>query len=408
MFDNIGNTSLDKRTLLVFDWSNLLFRSLFLHQMFSGHGTTYASKEEISSFIFKFCQDVLSLIKMFGQDSMLPQVLICCDSKDAWRKSILPTTDSAAGYKSNREKDPNIEWDSVYEASDNLLRIFQKKIGCTVATYEHAEADDLICMTKETVMSQFPNYNVIIVSADADLRQLLTFNKDTHQYCIVYNTTTRPKSKTRRLYVQQEFKDWLEEPDKVDIFFDNFDTSKNYVKSLLENNGSIELYVENPNEIVLSKLFCGDTSDVVPSMYSYYKNGKQSRITPSKYKKITEMLNITDVPSLLENIQALPGAVEKVCKISPTDVDFKERVLFQRKLVELNSTLFPSEIAEYKDTISYMIRNGVPVKQGTSLRAVDILKGTDYEGADKKKAIVADVLKDLDKITVNIGSKPLF
>ena len=95
---------------------------------------------------------------------------------------------------------------------------------------------------------------------------------------------------------------------------------------MLENNGSIELYVENPNEIVLSKLFCGDTSDVVPSMYSYYKNGKQSRITPSKYKKITEMLNITDVPSLLENIQALPGAVEKVCKISPTDVDFKEQL----------------------------------------------------------------------------------
>jgi hypothetical protein len=120
------------------------------------------------------------------------------------------------------------------------------------------------------------------------------------------------------------------------------------------------------------------------------------------------MLNITDVKSLLENVVNLPGAVEKVCKISPTDVDFNERVLSQRRLVELDSKLFPKEIAEYKDTITYMIRNSEPIKRGTSLRAVDVLKGTAYETADKKNAIVADVIKDLNQLTVSVGNKPLF
>ena len=409
-----STTTGNKKILLVFDWSNLFFRSLFLHQMFSGRGsaTTYACKEDVDSFIFKFCQDVLALVKIFSNEGVAgissPQILICCDSKDAWRKSILPADDEGNGYKSNREKDPNIEWDTVYEASDGLLDILRKKVGCTVAITDHAEADDLICMVKESVATEFPDYNIIIVSADADLRQLLSFDPVTHQFCIVYNTTTRPKSKTRRLYVPEGFNAWLSEPDNVDIFFSNFDASKTYMKSVLENNGAIEPYVENASEIVLSKLFCGDSSDMVPAMYSYYKNGKQARITPAKYKKIVEMLNIKDVPSLLENVARLPGVIEKVCKVIPSDVDFNERVLFQRRLVELNSSLFPEEIASYKDAIKYMIRNGEPVKAGVSLRAQDILKGTLYEGADKKKALAADVIKDLDKITINVGNKPLF
>jgi hypothetical protein len=180
------------------------------------------------------------------------------------------------------------------------------------------------------------------------------------------------------------------------------------MKGILANNGAIELYVENPNEIVLSKLFCGDTSDMVPSMYSFYKNGKLSRITPAKYKKITEMLQITDVKSLLDNISNIPGAVEKVCKVSPTDVDFNERIHRQRLLVELNSKLFPEHISEYGDTIEYMIRNGEPIKNGVSLRAQDVLKDTLYEGTDKKKALEADVFKDLEKISINAGLKPLF
>lgn len=39
-----------------------------------------------------------------------------------------------------------------------------------VAKVEHCEADDIAAMCKEIVFEKYPNYNVIIVSADADIR----------------------------------------------------------------------------------------------------------------------------------------------------------------------------------------------------------------------------------------------
>ena len=36
-----------------------------------------------------------------------------------------------------------------------------------------------------------------------------------------------------------------------------------------------------------------------------------------------------------------------------------------------------------------------------NMKAADILKGTEYENADKKKAIMADVFKDINKYGLN-------
>ena len=60
-------------------------------------------------------------------------------------------------------------------------------------------------MCTELVKYEYPEYNTIIVSADADLRQLISFDKDTHQYCVVYNTTGKGKGKAnkRSIYAQK-------------------------------------------------------------------------------------------------------------------------------------------------------------------------------------------------------------
>ncbi len=34
---------------------------------------------------------------------------------------------------------------------------------------DHCEADDIAAMCKETVFEKYPDYNIIIVSADADM-----------------------------------------------------------------------------------------------------------------------------------------------------------------------------------------------------------------------------------------------
>jgi hypothetical protein len=47
--------------------------------------------------------------------------------------------------------------------------------------------------------------------------------------------------------------------------------------------------------------------------------------------------------------------LEKICKKEVNDINIHERLMRQRTLVELNSSLFPQNIRDYKDTIDYMV-----------------------------------------------------
>lgn len=391
------NTAM-KKNILVIDWSNIFFRTLYMHQIIGGPKTSenYTRKEDLVSFGHKLCVDVLSIINTFRPDF----VVIATDSEGAWRKQLLMNPDGTTDYKKGREKDPNINWEALYNVSNQIREILREKVTAIVASCEHAEADDIVALIKETVwQSQDMPHNMIVISADADLRQLIEFDEQTHQFCIVYNITTRPKTKTRRLYVPAGFMEWLTNT-TTDIFFSNYDPMQQMMKNIIEQNKQIEPFLENPNEIVLSKIFCGDDSDAVPSVYNYYRNGRAQRVTPAKYKKICEMLNITDTASLIQQTPNLSQVIEKVCKIRPDDVDFDERILRQRRLVELDSKLFPKEIADYRETIHYMLEmNPGTVHTYCPFRAQDILKGSDFEGGDKREALEAEVFRDFERMT---------
>ena len=142
--------------------------------------------------------------------------------------------------------------------------------------------------TNNVIFEKYHDYNLIIVSADADLRQLIDFDSLTNQYCMVYNTIVKGKTGKRFLYITQEMQNWLDTEDQVDIFFSNVDESKQYIKDIIAQNIKIGIEVENPNEVLLHKIFCGDDGDCVPSFYSWVHNGKNVRITPAKERKIRE------------------------------------------------------------------------------------------------------------------------
>src|SRR5574344_971941 len=189
---------IQKKILLVLDWSNLMFRSLYMTQLF-GQNINYNNQEDINSFIAKFTTDVLYLLKTFSPNN----VILATDSIHAWRKDIL---NGDNGYKSNRKKDEYYNWDNIFKASDDLLNIFKSK-GITVAKCNHAEADDMTAICKEIIFDNYKDWNIIIVSADADISQLIDFNPETNQYCLVYNTIAN-KNKKRNLYVTQDFLKW--------------------------------------------------------------------------------------------------------------------------------------------------------------------------------------------------------
>lgn len=375
------------KILLCLDWSNILFRSLFINQLY-GAKATYDNIEDCQSFIYKFATDVCAIINIFKPNN----VILLTDSQHAWRKDVLPGED---GYKSNRQRQDGVNWDNIFKCSDDLKEIFHKA-GCHIAEYEHSEADDMAALCKEVVFEKYHDYNIIIVSADADLRQLIDFDPLTNQYCAVYNTIVKGKTGKRFLYITQEMKDWIEKREEVDIFFSNVDESKQYIKDIISQNAKIDIEVENPNEILLHKIFCGDDGDCVPSFYSWIHNGKTVRITPAKERKIRDTLGIKTIGDLIKATDNLKPLIESIAKKDVNDININERLNRQRILVELNSSLFPETIQSYKDTIDYMIQmehDGV----FAGLKATNILKGTDYENANKPKALTASVFKDMEK-----------
>ena len=100
----------------------------------------------------------------------------------------------------------------------------------------------------------------------------------------------------------------------------------------------------------------------------------------------------------MNNKNRLQEAFEKVYKREIDDLDFDARLNRQRTLVELNSKLFPEYIRDYRDSIRYMLKE-TPVTVFQNLKAQEMMKGTEYEGMDKKRALEADVFKDFDRMT---------
>lgn len=375
------------KTILCLDWSNILFRSLFINQLY-GTKMTYDNIEDCQSFIYKFATDVCSIINIFKPNN----VILLTDSQHAWRKDVLPGED---GYKSNRQKQEGVNWDNIFKCSDDLKQLF-KNAGCHVAEYDHSEADDMAALCKEVIFEKYHDYNLIIVSADADLRQLIDFDPLTNQYCAVYNTIVKGKTGKRFLYITQEMQDWLDKEDQVDIFFSNVDLTKQYIKDIVSQNAKIGIEIENPNEVLLHKIFCGDDGDCVPSFYSWIHNGKSVRITPAKERKIRETLGIKTIHDLLQAKDNLKPLIESVAKKDVNDININERLQRQRTLVELNSSLFPKDIQSYKDTIDYMIQS-TGETLFTNMKAANILKGSEYENSNKPKALTASVFKDMEK-----------
>ena len=384
------------KTILCLDWSNILFRSLFINQLY-GTKMTYDNIEDCQSFIYKFATDVCSIINIFKPNN----VILLTDSQHAWRKDVLPGED---GYKSNRQKQEGVNWDNIFKCSDDLKQLF-KNAGCHVAEYEHSEADDMAALCKEVIFEKYHDYNLIIVSADADLRQLIDFDPLTNQYCAVYNTIVKGKTGKRFLYITQEMQNWLDKEDQVDIFFSNVDESKQYIKDIIAQNVKIGIEIENPNEILLHKIFCGDDGDCVPSFYSWIHNGKSVRITPAKERKIRETLGIKTIADLIQAKDNLKPLIESVAKKEVNDININERLQRQRILVELNSSLFPKDIQSYKDTIDYMVQStGDTIF--ANMKAANILKGSEYENSNKPKALTASVFKDMEKY--GLTSIPIF
>jgi hypothetical protein len=109
------------------------------------------------------------------------QIVVCCDSKNSWRKDWFPY------YKASRKKareDSAINWKIVFESIDTIKQELDEHFPYKVVYGDRAEADDVIAVVVKylqeneldgNVLDQQPQ-KIMIVSADKDFKQLQSYN----------------------------------------------------------------------------------------------------------------------------------------------------------------------------------------------------------------------------------------
>ena len=387
---------------MIIDFNNFAMRSLFTCKFMEPDKPikNFSTKYECDILARKITMDICKVIRTFCPD----RVIISCDSKDPWRKDLYKDIDGME-YKGTRGKDDDKDWNNIYSTIDKLKAIY-KKSGFIVTAINHTEADDIATMWKEYMFSM--NEDVVIVSSDMDWVQLVSKNND--NVCVCYNPIANNKSQ-KKLYVSQEIYDWIHTPDSTDIFFRNVNKTRKTLKTVMISDPKITFDIIDPDRVLLNKIMTGDVSDNVPSFWHYYRNGRKQNVTELKAKHVFEALDIHNVNDLIASNEKmmLKDVLEKEMK-HDIDVDFNQRLDRQRKLVELKSSQFPSDIVNMFHEFVIPTYNDFHVNTAT-VKMNDVLSNTEFEDKDyetNKNGKLNSVFDDLNALSKFSNSGSLF
>lgn len=149
---------------LMIDCHNLIFRVLFV--AVSQSKKFHEDINETGYYYWKylFVKSLITTIKQFN-----PKDIIIAHDSHSWRKEVY------SSYKSNRKvsRDASIvDFDKFFEMLTPFLDDLQKTLSnITWLKVDRAEADDIIAVLSKDVIKS----NIIIISTDKDLNQLLQY-----------------------------------------------------------------------------------------------------------------------------------------------------------------------------------------------------------------------------------------
>lgn len=186
---------------------------------------------------------ILSYRKQFG--STYGKLIICCDSRNYWRKDYFPY------YKFNRKKsreDSPLDWEMIYSALDNIQQELRDYMPYNVVSVPRCEADDIIGV----LANYIANYEPIIRGIGEDDQEVLILSRDKDFKQLQVNKLIKQWSPID--------KKWLREPD--------------------------------PDLFLIEQIIRGDASDGVPNMLS----DDDSFVIKKRQKPVRETL----VQSIIE------------------------------------------------------------------------------------------------------------
>lgn len=118
------------------------------------------------------------------------EMVLCCDSKNNWRKDIFPQ------YKGNRRKTDSVtagvSWSDLYSWLEQIKNELRQYFPMKVIFTPRAEGDDIIAViAKEMGITE----EVLIISSDKDFIQLQS-NMNIHQWAPIKKKFIQEKSPT--------------------------------------------------------------------------------------------------------------------------------------------------------------------------------------------------------------------
>jgi|TARA_R110001583_G_scaffold1042_3_gene8950 5'-3' exonuclease len=163
------------------------------------------------------------------------ELVICHDAGNYWRKDIFPN------YKQNRKKkmkSSDVDWREIFNAMSNLREELKENLPYKNMLVDRTEADDIIA-----ILSKMSSEEVMIVSSDKDLTQLLV-----HSNVKQYSPTKR---------------------DFIDC--------------------------QDPEQSLIEHIIRGDSSDGIPNIFSdddsiINENKRQTPCRANKLKQVIENL----------------------------------------------------------------------------------------------------------------------
>lgn len=146
------------------------------------------------------------------------QIILCCDSKNSWRKEVFPY------YKldNNKEKNNNLDWPEIYQIFDSIMEEINMYFPYIAVKVENTEADDIIAVLTKISKDK----KNVIVSDDKDFFQL--HSENTIQYLLKqkdFIQISNPKDHLIDLIIKGD------DTDKIPNIISDDDTFFNYEKN---------------------------------------------------------------------------------------------------------------------------------------------------------------------------------
>lgn len=333
---------MNKCTLLIdFNWLTISRASVMLSKFNKTNPSMIldASKAELKDMIAK---SIGIILRRFP---CIDNIVIVADG-DSWRKTI-PVPEALKGivYKGNRSQDVEYAWDYIFGASNELLKTC-KELGITCTQYNSIEGDDWIWYWSRRLNSS--GVNCVIWSSDNDLKQLVQRNRDTGAFTAWYNDKNG-------LYVDNQFNN--NSLDDIDFFMSPIISSP-VLETLKMCSNKKEVSYIYPDDIILSKIICGDSGDNIKSVFRYEKNGRTYRVSEKEWCKIATEYNIISIDYLLKNISETASAIanhKKYKTFRPSQTEIEEMIRYNIKLVWLNEQTIPQTLISVMNQQDYNV-----------------------------------------------------